>query len=224
MRAWLRVSVRCGCGHVGVSSCPLCSRGSSCHLSAQSIPHLPETPLGRSHFQEALPDSPPGSSFLLTTYRCCSQSRSQCLCPIHVRPSVCLLALYPSELLPSFTLSVHQTCIPLCAHLPSSPPSIPLLSVCLVCLHPFVFYLFIHLSSYQSMHQTSIFPSTRHLPPCNPYLSIYLSITSRFYPSICLSSISLSTFTSMCLSISLVSGETRNNSQPTGKQELQDQQ
>lgn len=159
----------------GVSSCPLCSRGSSCHLSAQSIPDLPETQLGRSHFQEALPDSPPGSSFLLTTYRCCSQSRSQCLCPIRVRPSVCLLALYPSVLLPSFTLSVHQTCIPLCAHLPSSPPSIPLLAVCLVCLHPFVFYLFIHLSSSPKVcikHQ-SFHPSVTFLPVILTYLSIH---------------------------------------------------
>lgn len=159
----------------GVSSCPLCSRGSSCHLSAQSIPDLPETQLGRSHFQEALPDSPPGSSFLLTMYRCCNQSRSQCLCPIRVHPSVCRLALYPSVLPPSFTLSVHQTCIPLCAHLPSSPPSIPLLTVCLVCLHPFVFYLFIHLSSSPKVcikHQ-SFHPSVTFLPVILTYLSIH---------------------------------------------------
>lgn len=217
--------MRCGCGNVGVSSCPLCSRGSSCHLSAQSTPDLPETQLRHSHFQEALPNSPPGSSFLLTTYRCCSQSRSQCLCPISVHPSVCLLSLYPSVLLPSFTLSVHQTCIPLCAHRPSSPPSIPLLSVCLVCLHPFVFYLFIHLSSSPKVcikHQ-SFHPSVTFLPVMLTCLFIYPSPPVSTHPSICHLSLCLPLHPFACPS-PLVSGETMNNSQPTGKQGLQDQQ
>lgn len=158
--------MKCGCGHVGVFSCPLCSTGSSCHLSAQSTPDLPETQLGCSHFQEALPDSPPGSSFLLTTHRCCRQSRSQCLCAIHAHPSVCLLAIYPSVLChPSLCLSTRLSslCVPTChpaRRLSLYSPSVSCVSIHLSSIPLSIYH---HLPKYASNINISIHPSPSSL-------------------------------------------------------------
>lgn len=151
--------------------------------------------------QKPVPLSHQCPSLCLSTFplSLCVPAILHSVCPPDLHPSVC-----PPDIQPSvYPSTLHLSCV--------TP------SICLLSLYPSIIIS-------QSMHQTSIFPSICHLPPCNPYLSIYLSITSRFYPSIYLSSFSLSTFTTICLSISLVSGETMNNSQPTGKQGLQDQQ
>lgn len=124
------------CGHVSMRLCSVYSGAASCHLSAQPTLYLLKTQLGGSHSQENLHDCPPVSPFLLTACGGCSQSRSQCFCSV------------PVYLL-SICLSVHLTSVPLYAHMSSSP-----LSVFLSCLSihtSIVFYLFIHLSSSQSL-------------------------------------------------------------------------
>lgn len=109
-----------------------------------------------------MPLSHPCPSLCLSTcpLSFCAPAILHSVCPPDLHPSVCPPAIQPS-VYPS-THSLSRV----------SP------SICLLSLYPSIIIS-------QSMHQTSIFPSIRHLPPCNPYLSIHPSPPISTHPSVC---------------------------------------